>query len=51
MNKTKLEEIKARICDDICQWPNVAFSAESLAFQCENCPLNELEADEEDDDV
>ena len=46
MNKTQLEELKARICDDYCKYPG-AVDEERLYEECEDCPLNDLEEDDE----
>lgn len=46
MNAIQLEELKARICDDYCKWPS-KLDDEYLEEICDDCPLNELEADDE----
>lgn len=48
MTEDRLEYIKQRMCDDFCKFPGeVPF--EVLEDRCRNCPLNELEASDEED--
>lgn len=37
-----LDEIAAKVCDELCKWPGMAKNADQLEEICEKCPVNEF---------
>lgn len=42
INQEKLDDIKARVCDDICYW-RVFATDSGLELHCAKCPLNDFD--------
>ena len=48
ISRDRLNDIQEAMCDDYCAWPDICANQERLNMHCQECPLNNILNEEEE---